>query len=160
LNEQAQVSSTNVHPTPSPSAGRVLALDLGERYIGVAISDPTRTLARPLTALRRRSRRQDFAAIARLVAEQGAVLVIVGYPLSLDGGEGPQARWVADYAAALSEALPVPVQLWDERFSTVTAEELLRQGGRRRRKPGDLDAAAAAVILQSYLDAQGTGWVR
>lgn len=136
---------------------KVLALDVGERRIGVAVSDPTGTLARPLKALARGSREEDVAAIAALVAAERAELVVVGRPLSLDGGEGPQARRIARYAETLAARLPVPVVLWDERYTTAEAEEILRRSRserqrRRARAAGDLDAIAAAVILQSYLD--------
>lgn len=133
---------------------RVLALDLGERRIGVAVSDPTGTVARPVGAVERKSRAEEFAAIARLVAEYGAERVIVGRPLTLRGEVGPQARWVEAYAQALAAALPVPVELWDERYTTAGAEEILetvRPG--RRRQPGEVDAVAAAVLLQGFLEA-------
>jgi putative Holliday junction resolvase len=129
---------------------RVLALDVGERRIGVAVSDPTGTLATPHGVIHRRSKVQDFAAVARLVAELQAERVVVGLPLSLSGDVGPQARRVMRYAQALAQALPVPVELHDERYSTVTADELLAEGGRKRRRT-PIDAAAAAVILQEYL---------
>jgi len=137
---------------------RVLALDVGERRVGVAISDPTGVLARPLQTLVRASREEDFAAIAALVAEYGVGLVVVGQPLSLNGTIGPQARRVARYAQALAAHLPVPVVSWDERYSSVVADEMMRRshGKRRRgiRAKGDIDAVAAAVILQSYLDSR------
>lgn len=136
---------------------RILGLDMGERRVGIAISDPTATIARPLQTLARASREEDFAAIAAIVAEHDVGLVVVGQPLSLDGAEGPQARRVAGYAAALADALPVKVVSWDERFTTATADEVLRQtrkekDRRRARSEGEIDAIAAAVILQSYLD--------
>ena len=134
---------------------RVMALDLGERRIGVAISDPTRTLARSLCVLERRSKQEDFTAIAELVREHGVDLVVVGHPRSLDGTIGPQARRVQRYADALAEVLPVPLILWDERLSTSTAEQLMIEAGRPARKRRKrIDAVAAAVILQDYLDAQ------
>jgi putative Holliday junction resolvase len=129
---------------------RILALDVGERRIGVAVSDPTGMLATPHGVIHRRSKAQDFAAVARLVAELGAERVVVGLPLSLNGDVGPQARRVTRYAQALARALPVPLELYDERYSTVTADELLAEGGRKRRRT-PIDAAAAAVILQEYL---------
>ncbi len=129
---------------------RVLALDVGERRIGVAVSDPTGTLATPYNVIHRRSKAQDFAAVARLVTELQAERVVVGLPLSLSGDVGPQARRVMRYAQALAQALPVPVEVYDERYSTVTADELLSEGGRKRRRT-PIDAAAAAVILQEYL---------
>jgi putative Holliday junction resolvase len=136
---------------------RILGLDPGERRIGIAISDPTGTLAHPLQTLVRGSREEDFAAIAALVVEHDVELVVVGWPLSLDGTEGPQARRVARYTDALAACLPVPVVSWDERFTTAAADEILRQirgrkGRRRARARGQVDAIAAAVILQSYLD--------
>jgi putative Holliday junction resolvase len=136
---------------------RVLALDVGERRVGIAISDPTGALARPLQGLIRGSRAEDFATISDIVAEYDVGLIVVGQPLSLNGSEGPQARRIAGYAERLAEYLPTPVILWDERYTTAEAEEILRQGRsekkrRRARASGELDAIAAAVILQSYLD--------
>jgi putative Holliday junction resolvase len=138
---------------------RLLALDVGERRVGVAISDSTGTLARPLQALMRGSLEEDVAAVVALVAEHGVDLVVMGQPLSLDGTEGPQARQIARYAEELAARLPVQVILWDESLSTVAAEEILRQSRgekkrRRARASGELDAIAAAVILQSYLDSR------
>lgn len=141
---------------------RVLGLDVGERRVGIAISDPTGTVVRPLQTLKRGSREEDVAGIANLVAEHGVELVVVGQPLSLNGTEGPQARRIARYADALAERLSVPVVSWDERFTTVAAEEILSRSRsekkrRRARAEGKVDAIAAAVILQSYLDSQNSG---
>jgi len=138
---------------------RVLGLDIGERRIGIAVSDPTGTVARPLQTLVRGSRKEDFAAIAALVAEYNAELVVVGLPLSLDGAEGPQARRVARYVKALSDHLPVPIVPWDERFTTAAAMEIIRRNRsekrrRQARAGGEVDAIAAAVILQGYLDSR------
>ena len=135
--------------------GRILALDVGEKRIGVAVSDETATLARPLTTITRASRREDFGRIAQLAAEQRAECVVAGYPRSLSGAEGPQAQRVRRYVEALAQDLSVPVEMWDERYTTVVATERLRDAGaRRRRDRGQLDAAAAAVLLQDYLDAR------
>lgn len=136
---------------------RILALDVGERRVGVAVSDPTGTVARPLQTLVRGSRAEDFAAIVALIAEHGVELVVVGQPLSLDGTEGPQARRVARYMEALAAHLPVRVVPWDERFTTAAANEILCQSRKKKsrqraRTEGEIDAIAAAVILQSYLD--------
>jgi putative Holliday junction resolvase len=139
----------------SESSGRVMALDVGERRVGVAVSDPTGTLATPHTVVQRRSKAEDFAAVADLVAELDIELVVVGLPLTLNGEMGPQARRVTRYAQALAETLDVPVEFYDERYSTVTANELLIKSGRKRRVP--IDAAAAAVILQDYLESQQAG---
>ncbi|MCS7260163.1 MAG: Holliday junction resolvase RuvX [Anaerolineae bacterium] len=128
----------------------IIALDVGERRIGVAVSDPSGTLATPHGIIERRSRSQDFATIAELVRRLGAQRVIVGLPISLDGTIGPQARRVMRYAQALARALSVPIEMVDERYSTALAQALLSEAGRRTR--AQLDAAAAAVILQEYLD--------
>ncbi len=131
---------------------RVLGLDFGERRIGVALSDPNGWLATPLTVLNRSSREEDFCAIQALIEQHGVDRVIVGYPRSMDGTAGPQARLVENYAAQLRTRLQVPVVLWDERLSTAHAERLIHEAGKRVRRER-IDAAAAAVILQSYLDA-------
>ncbi len=140
---------------------RILALDIGDRRIGVAVSDPTGLIARPLRVLERRSRREDFAAIAALVAEYGAERVIVGRPLTPRGRVGRQAQRVEEYARALAEALPVPVELWDERYTTAAAEEILREVRKpsARRGKRDVDAVAAAVLLQDYLAAHAQAGV-
>ena len=134
--------------------GRTLALDIGEKRIGVAVSDELGLLARPLATIARASRRQDFERIARFVAELGAERIVAGYPRSLSGEEGLQAQRVRRYVEALAATLPVPAELWDECLTTVEAQERLLDAGRRRpRDRGQLDAAAAAIILQDYLDA-------
>ncbi len=132
---------------------RVMGLDLGERRIGVALSDPTATIAQPLRTIERRSRKEDFATICALVAEHEVALVVVGMPLTLRSEHGPQARRIERYAMALAEVLPVPVQMWDERYSTAEAIEILQERGRRGRRT-DVDAVAAAVILQSFLESR------
>jgi putative Holliday junction resolvase len=113
-------------------------------------------VARPLQTLVRGSRQEDFAAIAGLVTEYDVGLVVVGRPLSLDGTEGPQALRVRRYVEALAAQLPIRVVSWDERFTTAAAHEILQSRGKKRRRQarraGDVDAIAAAVILQSYLD--------
>ena len=131
-----------------------MALDVGDRRVGVAVSDPLGLWARPLTVITRRSRQEDYRAIARLVREQEVSRIVVGHPLSMDGRVGPQALRVERYAAGLAEFLDIPVVLWDERLSTAEAERLLHESGETSREyRGKIDAVAAAVILQSYLDA-------
>ncbi len=135
------------------SPGRILGLDVGERRIGIAISDETQTLARSLTVLHRRSKVQDFEALARLVREQKVAAIVVGLPLSSNGTEGQQARRVRRYAVALGERLTTPLIFYDESFSTVTAAKLMIASGRKRLdRRHCIDAVAAAVILQDYLD--------
>jgi putative Holliday junction resolvase len=138
---------------------RSIGLDLGERRIGVALCDSAGRLATPYEVLARSgSRPRDHGEIARLVQEAGAVRVVVGLPRSLDGSLGPAARTVLEEIEQLRRVLDVPVETWDERLSTVTAERSLRSagvGGRRRRAV--VDQVAATVILQSWLEAEGGG---
>ena len=134
---------------------RVLGLDLGKRRVGVAVSDPDGTIARPLVQFRVQGRAGIVETVRRLVAEQGASRVVVGLPLHANGERGEQVRWTEGVVAALAEALQVPVETWDERFSTEEAEDILARSGRRGRdRKGRRDMVAAAVILQDYLDAQ------
>ncbi len=130
--------------------GRLLALDVGERRIGVAVGDAPGWLVRPLSVIERTSRVQDFARIGQILADQGAVGIVVGYPLNDDGTAGPQAQQTARYARRLAQAAAVPVMLWDERLSTFEAEDLHHKAGTSTQSR--LDAVAAAVILQSYLN--------
>lgn len=136
---------------------RLLGLDVGERRIGVAVSDPTGALAFPLTILQRQEEGRDMAEVARLVAEQGVGAVVVGLPRSLSGATGPQAEKVLAFVATLKEKLTVPVHTYDERLTTVVAQRRLREaaGGKKRGKGAARehpDAHAAAIILQGYLD--------
>jgi putative Holliday junction resolvase len=142
--------------------GKLLALDVGLARIGVAVCDPLRLAARPLTVIHRRSRRDDFADLAQLVQREEIVEIICGLPLNMDGSEGPQAQTVRKWAERCVYALRAilgqsrPLIFWDERLSTFAAQELLTGQGTSKQKPAE-DAVAAAVILQSYLDAQRLG---
>ncbi len=139
---------------------KLLGLDVGDRRIGVAVSDATGLIATPLEIVHRTSRVQDFRRIASLLREQQAGGLVVGLPLNDDGSASPQAQRNERYVAALAEALraeglDVPIIFWDERFSTQRAEEAVALSGRRsRQRRGHIDAVAAAVILQDYLDEQ------
>ena len=139
---------------------KLLALDVGDRRVGVAVSDLAGLIATPLEVIQRSSKVKDFSRIACLVREQGAGKLVVGHPLNADGSAGPQAVRVERYAGALSEALElaglsVQVVLWDEYGSTQRAQALMISAGRRAKdRRQRLDAAAAAVILQDYLDQQ------
>jgi len=132
--------------------GRVLGLDLGDARIGVAISDDARRMAVPLGTVRTGAP-ADLRAIADLIREHGVTLVVVGHPLQLSGESGERAHHAERFAAAIREALDVPVQLQDERLSTVEADRALREtgaSGRDRRRT--IDRSAATVILQAWLD--------
>ncbi len=134
---------------------RAVGLDLGSRRIGVALSDSAGVVATPHEVITRSSdRTRDHARIADLVDEAGAEVVVVGLPLSLDGSVGPAARGVLDEADELRTRLEVNVVTWDERLSTVEAQQRLRAAGVRGRKGRRVvDQVAATVILQSWLDA-------
>jgi len=134
--------------------GRVLGLDHGDSRIGIAISDPNRRVAVPLGTVRTGAP-HDLQAIAELVREKGVSLVVVGHPLGLDGRAGAKAGQVEAFAEALRAVLTVPVELQDERLSTVEATRELRATGVRGRElKGVVDQGAATVILGSWLDAQ------
>lgn len=138
--------------------GRLMALDLGEKRIGVAVSDETHTIARSLAVLRRKSRLEDFQRIGQLAGEQNVSLIVVGLPVLSTEREGDKAAWVRDYSEDLQQHLGVAIVFWDESYTTVQAEASLRERGiRGKRRRQRVDAAAAAFILQSYLDAQLTG---
>ncbi len=133
---------------------RAIGLDLGERRIGVAVSDRSGTVASPLDViLRTGSRQRDHDRIARLVADEDAEVIVVGLPLSMDGRLGPAAKAALAEVRVLGSVVGVPVLTHDERLTTVTAERSLREAGldgRARRKV--VDKVAAAVMLQAWLD--------
>jgi putative Holliday junction resolvase len=131
---------------------RVLGLDPGERRIGVALSDPTGTIASPHSVIDRRAA-DPFSVVRGLCEEKGVERIIVGLPTGLSGVEGPSAKAARTFGTLVAEATGLPVEYQDERFTTVTAESALLEGGVRREKRRDVrDKVAAAVILQAYLD--------
>jgi putative holliday junction resolvase len=136
-----------------PVGERLLGLDIGGRRIGVAISDEMGTIASPIAMIERSA---DVAADLRaLAARYGATRLIAGLPVGMSGREGPQAGEVRAYTDALAADVGLPVEYWDERLSTSIAEKhLIASGTRRARRKQQVDAVAAAVILQGYLDNQ------
>lgn len=133
---------------------RILAVDPGSKRIGLAVSDPSGTIANPLTVLTHVARVVDAAAVAAIAAEQGAALIVVGQSLDEDGQPTFEGRRAARFAEALRAQTSLPVVLWDEAFSTQEARAArLAMGVRRSRRRGHLDDLAATVLLQSYLDA-------
>ncbi len=142
--------------------GRVLALDLGSRRIGVAASDPTRTLASPVRVVERASLRsggvaKDHDALRSIADEYEVELVVVGLPMSLNGRENEAARVVRDELDALTLALGRPIELCDERFTTVTAHrQLAGRGVKAKDRRSVVDMEAATVLLQHFLDRQVT----
>jgi putative Holliday junction resolvase len=132
---------------------RYLGLDVGDVRIGVALSDETATLASGLLTLQRVGSRKDVRAVAALVREHDVGEVVVGMPFRLDGTLGPQGEKVTVFVEALRRTLAVPVTTWDERLTSVAADELLAEAGvRRRDRKARIDRAAAVLILQGYID--------
>lgn len=129
----------------------MLGLDVGERRIGVAISVPEGTLAVPLRIIDRESDDAALRAIAELARDEHAEALVVGFPRSLDGTVGAQARRVEEFAQRAGEACHLPVELWDERLTSRQAERP-PPGAKRSRRRAPKDDLAAAIILQSYLD--------
>ena len=134
-------------------SGRILALDVGDRRIGIALSDETQLIATPHSVYTRVGWGPDVKHIQRLFTENNAVLVVCGLPKNMDGSEGFQAEKVKSFAQQLIKA-GLPLEFQDERLSTVSAHQALIEGGMQRdERKGTVDKVAAAVILQSYLDA-------
>jgi putative Holliday junction resolvase len=135
---------------------RTLGVDLGRVRIGLALADDVLRTARPLRVVTRRARDADLAAIAEAAREYEVDRVVLGLPLNMDGTEGASARLARAFAPKLAAALGVPVELFDERLSTFEAETRLRdQGFSAKDRRSRVDAEAAAVILQGWLDGDG-----
>lgn len=138
--------------------GRILGLDLGSKRIGLALSDPELPLALPEGTLERRGLARDLRALRRLVLERGVTRIVVGLPIHMNGRRGPEAEEAEAFARSLAEATGLPVDLQDERWTTVEAERTLRATGlraaeRRRR----VDAVAASLLLRAYLERRRAG---
>ena len=134
---------------------RILALDVGEKRVGVAVSDAGGVIAQAAGVIVRRSRRQVLAEIRARVAASGATRIVVGLPLRMDGTEGDAAAGVRKFIDALRTVVPVPVEVQDERLSTAEADRvMIASGAHRTRRRAARDAVAAALFLQTYLDRQ------
>lgn len=134
---------------------RIMALDVGDRTIGVAASDELGIAAHPVTVIRRTSLEADLRRVRELVEEYEASEVVVGLPISMAGGEGTQAQKVREFIESLEPAIPVPVVTWDERLTTAQAEKIMIAGdASRARRKQVIDKIAAALILDSYMSAK------
>ena len=137
--------------TPVPS--RILALDLGKKRIGLAISDPLGITAQGLPNLVRARKRTDLAALEQLVRERQVGLILMGNPINMRGDEGRQSAWVREFAQALEKRTGLPVKLWDERLTSVEANRVLRSSGISiEKRAAAVDRLSAVILLQSYLD--------
>lgn len=132
---------------------RILALDVGKKRIGLAVSDPFGITAQGLPNLVRVNKRTDIDALGRLAAEREVSLFLVGNPMNMSGKEGRQSGWVRDFAGALETRTGIPVRLWDERLTTVEASRVLRSSGIGiEKRAAAVDRLSAVILLQSYLD--------
>jgi len=136
-----------------PPAGRLMALDVGTKTIGVAVSDTTRMVASGVETVHRTKFTADAEALARLAATHQAVGIVIGLPVNLDGSNGPRVQSTRSFASNLAPKLGLPVLLWDERLSTVAAERaLLEADTSRARRKEVIDKVAAVIILQGLLE--------
>ena len=132
---------------------KIMAIDYGDAHTGIAISDYTETLAGHSEVLHSRKQEEVLAGIRRLIAEHDVKLLVLGYPRNMDGSEGPRAEKYAAFAKKLEAATGLPVILWDERRTTVDAHRILgEQGIRAKNRKDKVDAMAATLILEGYLD--------
>jgi putative Holliday junction resolvase len=132
---------------------RILALDHGTKRIGVALSDPTRTIATPMEYIPAQPFAKFLERLKVILKEKEVEMILLGMPRNMDGSYGPAALKVQEFAAVLKEAVPPPIKLWDERLTTTMANRFLIEGDVSRRKRKEkVDKMAAAILLQSYLD--------
>lgn len=133
--------------------GRVMALDVGERRIGVALSDPTRTLAAPLTTIRAEPRATALKRIATLIHEYEVTALVIGLPLTMSGDVGPQATLVQQFADELRQVIKIPLYFVDERLTTAAAERMMLELNLKpEQRKARIDEVAASIILQDFLD--------
>jgi putative Holliday junction resolvase len=135
-----------------PVSGRILALDVGRKRIGLALSDPLGITAQGIETLQRKNNRDDIARLASLAHDRGVTLLLLGLPLHMSGDESRQAAYVREFGAKLHHATGIDVQYWDERLTTVEAERVLRSSGigPEKRKQA-VDQLAAVILLESFL---------
>ena len=134
---------------------RILALDLGEKNIGLAISDKLGLIAQGLPTLRHQTKDEDISAIADILKVHHITEVVVGIPVNLDGSLGKKAQEVAVFLEDLKKKITLPIKVWDERFTSVQAEKVLLEAGlSRKKRKRKIDQLAARLILQNYLDAK------
>jgi putative Holliday junction resolvase len=134
---------------------RILGLDHGTKRVGVAVSDELHMIALPLEYIAPEPFADFLARLKEILREKEIELILIGMPRNMDGSYGPAALKVQEFAAALKDAVAVPLKLWDERLTTTQAQKFLIQGGMRRDKRKEkVDQTAAAILLQSYLDSR------
>jgi putative Holliday junction resolvase len=140
---------------PPPGPARILALDVGARTIGLAVSDPLGITAQGLETIRRQNRKNDFDQLRRVIRKYAVAELVVGFPIRMSGAEGVQAEKMKEFAAALRAKFKLPVHLWDERLTTAEAQRVLRTTEMSiQRRAQVIDQMAATLILQSFLEAR------
>ncbi len=141
--------------TPISTVMRLLGLDVGDKRIGIAVSDETALIASPRETLERQGNQRDIAHLLEVARREEVSEILVGMPWKLDGSYGPQAEKVSRFVEALRASTDIPITTWDERLSTVGAERAMIEADvSRAKRRGAVDRVAAALILQSYLDAR------
>jgi putative Holliday junction resolvase len=136
-----------------PAKGRVLALDVGKKRIGLALSDPLGITAQGLPTLERTNIREDLAALERLVKQNEVTLLLIGQPLHMSGRESRQSEYTRDFGERLGERTGVEVRFWDERLTTVEAQRVLKESGISiEKRARAVDRLAAVILLESFLD--------
>jgi putative Holliday junction resolvase len=134
---------------------RVLALDVGSKTIGLAVSDPLGITAQGLPTIRRKNKRTDFALLDKVVGQYKVKQIVVGYPLRLSGATGTQSEKITVFAEQLRQRYELPVHLWDERLTTAEAQRVLRESEMSTKRRGQVvDQLAAVLILQSFMESQ------
>jgi putative Holliday junction resolvase len=137
---------------------RLLGMDVGQRRIGLAVSDPLGITAQGIATLQRRNKRTDLAELTRIIAEQHVSEIVVGYPLRLSGQPSAQTEKVCEFAEDLRKKFQLPVHLWDERLTSAEANRLLRETDMSIRRRGEVvDQMSAVIILQSFMEARKAG---
>jgi len=134
---------------------RILAIDVGEKTLGLAISDPTQTIASPLETIRRESLKKDIEQLEKIIHDREVEEIIIGFPRNMNGSAGQQARKVVKFADHLREKITQEILYWDERLTTVAATKVLIEGHvRREKRKKVVDKLAAVLILQGYLESK------
>lgn len=140
-----------------PAPGRILALDVGSKTIGRAVSDPLGITAQGLETIRRKNKRADFEALERTIAKYSVTEIVVGNPLHMSGMAGAQSQKMQEFAEELRQRFRLPVHLWDERLTSAEANRVLREAELSiRRRAQVVDRLAAVLILQSFMAARGS----
>lgn len=142
----------------SAPRGRILALDLGKKRIGLALSDPLGITAQGLPTLERTNIRTDLSALEQLIQEHGVGMILMGHPLHMSGKEGRQAEYTREFAERLAKRTGLDVKFWDERLTTVEAERVLKESGISiSKRARAVDRLAAQILLESYLSSEEAG---